>query len=375
LISPSVPPQNRTVDFAIFGGGLAGLSTAISLLDRGKSVVLLDSKAIGAGASGAIAGMINPATGRRATKAWRVEDSYPAVKELLDRMQETTAGRLYENTGVLRPAQTEKMHRQMREQFEKTDWPKDWVHWLSSEEISQRHPGIHCVKGGLWIPIGLMVRMPDYLTAMHRWINQHPKGRVYIDPTIERTYVNGQWILKSDHLDEPLHPDIVIDAKGYGTVRSRDWDWLPLHPVKGQLGIFESEEPLSFSHSISSLGYMARYDDHTLVVGSTYEHDFADVEPTTEAIPRLREKLTRTLPDIADQFTTKQIWSGVRISTPNHKPILGAHPKHPSLFVYVGLGSKGLLYSKFGADLLSDLILDEQAIPDKFAITRLKQRP
>jgi gamma-glutamylputrescine oxidase len=45
-------------DVCIIGGGLAGLATALGLLDRGKSVILLEQKSIGWGASGRNGGFV-----------------------------------------------------------------------------------------------------------------------------------------------------------------------------------------------------------------------------------------------------------------------------------------------------------------------------
>jgi glycine/D-amino acid oxidase-like deaminating enzyme len=351
------------------------MATAITLLDRDYSVLVIDNKAVAGGASGAIAGMINPATGRRATKVWRVEQSYPTIRTLLDRVQQYTSTRLYESTGVLRPAQTDEMYEQMLAQYEKTDWPDNWVSWLDTDQMERKHPGIHCIKGGLWISVGLMVRMPSFLQAMHTLITTHDYGELYIDPHLERSYVNGRWIIKSRHLSNKIYADHVIDTKGFGAVTDRDWDWLPLHPVKGQLLHLVSPDPLPFTHSISSLGYMARYSDHELIVGSTYEHHFTDTEPTIDARPKLFEKVERTLPKLAPKLSIRQQWSGVRISSPQHKPILGNHPKHPSLSTMIALGSKGLLYCKYGAELLVDHILDGTPIPNTVSIQRLPQSP
>jgi glycine/D-amino acid oxidase-like deaminating enzyme len=267
------------------------------------------------------------------------------------------------------------MYEQMHDTYHKTSWPKGWVYWLDAEQIEQKHPGINCLKGGLWIPVGLMVRMHSFLQAMHSLITSQRRGDLYIDPHIERSYVNGQWIIKSDHLDHKVYADHVIDTKGFGAVTDRDWNWLPLHPIKGQLLHLVSPDPLPFEHSISSLGYMARYSDHELIVGSTYEHHFIDTEPTVDVRPKLFGKIERTLPYLASKLSIRQQWSGVRISAPQHKPVAGNHPKHPSLSTLVALGSKGLLYSKYGAELLVDHIIDGASIPEEISIQRLSQSP
>jgi len=57
--TPSIQPVPRQVDFAIVGAGFTGLAAAawLRLLDPGKSVIVIESERIGAGASGRTGGM------------------------------------------------------------------------------------------------------------------------------------------------------------------------------------------------------------------------------------------------------------------------------------------------------------------------------
>ncbi|PPC86364.1 MAG: FAD-dependent oxidoreductase, partial [Hyphomicrobium sp.] len=43
---------NVAADIAVIGGGFSGVATALTLAERGYSVVLVESRRIGAGASG-----------------------------------------------------------------------------------------------------------------------------------------------------------------------------------------------------------------------------------------------------------------------------------------------------------------------------------
>jgi len=48
----------------------------------------------------------------------------------------------------------------------------------------------------------------------------------------------------------------------------------------------------------------------------------------------------------------KSQWAGVRASTPDKMPIIGPHKTVKNLYLLAGLGSKGLLYSAYLADML-----------------------
>lgn len=50
----------REVEFAVLGGGLAGLATALRLRERGAQVVVLEAERVGFGASGRNAGFLSP---------------------------------------------------------------------------------------------------------------------------------------------------------------------------------------------------------------------------------------------------------------------------------------------------------------------------
>src|ERR1700674_4060994 len=50
----------KTADACVVGGGLAGIATALELLRRGRSVILLEAERIAWGASGRNGGFVGP---------------------------------------------------------------------------------------------------------------------------------------------------------------------------------------------------------------------------------------------------------------------------------------------------------------------------
>jgi gamma-glutamylputrescine oxidase len=94
--SPVRPPLDREIetDVCVVGGGLAGLSTALSLAERGKSVVVLEARRAAWGASGRNGGFVGAgyaADVDRVVKRVGLEAArrlYAFSREAVDRIQE-----------------------------------------------------------------------------------------------------------------------------------------------------------------------------------------------------------------------------------------------------------------------------------------------
>tara|TARA_R100000908_G_scaffold65423_1_gene56201 strand:+ start:56445 stop:57545 length:1101 start_codon:yes stop_codon:yes gene_type:complete len=358
------------VDFAVIGAGVAGLAIARSLIQKGKSVCLVDTRDIAAGASGTPLGLINPATGRYGSKVWEAENCLNAVAKDLQEVQSSAPNRFYKNTGILRPAQDEKMVRRMRENVDKNDWPEGWCSWLDEAEVKDINPNLNCMGGAMWLPKGLTVNVGEYLKAKAKFLT-HKGLSVKTGRQYELSLDKGQPIFKFDDGDT-IHANSVVFAAGYETSTSKYWAFLPLHSIKGQVATFTSPEADNFDYSLSALGYIASISDSRFIAGSTYEHHFDDLEPDKEGLKYLKNRLGGVYPALFEKARLISQWAGVRASTPNRKPFLGQHPEIKNFYVFTGLGSKGLMYSEYMGNLLCEHILDEKRIPENLNVDRIE---
>lgn len=356
-------------DYCILGAGIAGLSLADALSEHDLSSVVIEKNTIGSGASGTPGGLVNPATGRRAKKTWKAEQCYQAIAANLEKVQSHSDTSFYRNNGLLRPALLEKMARKMKEEHENTPWPDGWCQWKSREEIQDIHPGIKCVNGGLWLPIGLTVDIGSYMKAYGRYL-EHIGINIVCAEDPYPISEDDHWLLELDEIT--IKADHLVFATGHTIATSPFWDWIPLDLIKGQVAKFKKESgSLSFSHSISSLGYIARLDEEdTFIQGSTYEHDYPHINPDAKGESYLKKRLRRTLPQLEEQSKLVDQWAGVRTSTPNYKPILGLHPAYSNLHLFSGLGSKGLLFGKFLAEQYADHLTNGTSLPPEVDINR-----
>lgn len=360
-------------DFCILGAGLAGLSVAKELSSiPDVNVIVIDPHGIGGGASGSPIGLANPATGRFATKSWRAEDSIEAIRSNLVDVSPYSSEKLFSRSGVIRPAMDSKIARRMQENIESNNWPEDWCEWLSEDEIKTRFPDLHSEYGGVWVSTGITIAIPKYLQALSGYLKENgveilEKKKFELDCSF------GSWNFKLSNGTQ-FKAEHLITTAGIKTKEFDFWKELPLHPVKGQVAIFECEDSFPYKAAVSALGYFASLDSKTFVAGSTYEHNFTHEEVDLQGKEFIEKRMLRVMPQLKGKYKLIDQWSGVRASTPDRMPIIGRHPSIENCSVFTGLGSKGLLYSSLLAKEISRFLIDHSALSSEISLERFNSK-
>jgi len=348
-----------TFDYCVLGAGLAGLSIADKLSEHNYKVAVIDPKGIAAGASGVPIGLVNPATGRYASMSWKGIECYNAILKTLEQVQARTKTILFSKPGVIRPAISEEYALKMKTVHAETDWPEGWCYWLDRDEVAERFPGLKCVGGGIWLPIDLNVRMPQFLEAYSDMLRER-EVQFHTSEPYTLTQAGEHWNINlADKTN--IEAKNIITTAGSKSCDVQQWSFLPLHPIKGQIIILKTKEPFPYSSTVYASGYSTKFDKNSFAAGSTYEHDFTDEEPDSEGLDRILGNLSIVLPDVKESILETKQWAGIRASTPNRLPILGRHPKFKNSYIFTGLGSKGLLFSSYLAEQLYNYI--EHSIP------------
>ncbi|MEX1121288.1 MAG: FAD-dependent oxidoreductase [Balneolales bacterium] len=352
----------------MLGAGLAGLSLADSLNDKGHRVLVVDKGAIGSGASGTPVGLVNPATGRKANLSWEAETCHQVISNNLDKVQETVKHPFFSRSGVLRPAMDDKMYTHFRNAYERDNWPTGWCTWMSADEVRETNPYLVETNGGLMIHAGMSVRVPEYLTAYSAMLEK--KGVTILSHQNYQLIPDGpHWQISSDQTGT-LKSSSVVFAGGHAVEQTLYWRDMPVHPVKGQISRYWSSDRLSWEIPVAAFGYFAPYGENEFVTGGTYEHDFDDEQFDEKGVDILEGKVRKTMPTLLDKSTLMGQWAGVRASTPNRLPIIGPHKDQPNLHIFTGLGSKGLLYSKHVAELLAKYLVEGKDLPEELSTGR-----
>jgi glycine/D-amino acid oxidase-like deaminating enzyme len=313
---------------AIIGAGLAGLALSWHLSRLGAAVTLFDPKGIGGGASQVSTGLLHPFPGRLALRSWNAALGMMRTEELLEIATKAQGRAVFEKTGLFRPAVTEA---QRRDFFLRAQEDADAI-W-------QEHP----VFGpGLWIPKGITVYSSLYLQGLWK--------------ACPEAAFSSERIVSLEQLDTYDH---IVIAAGFETLQFKECSHLPLKMTKGQVLLCRWNKRLE--HSVCSQGHITPTEDPDLCyIGSTYERAFTHGRVEAEKALALQEKAALFYPE-ARKFEVVEIRAGVRIS-----PIDGYRPIAAQLsekvWVFTGLGSRGLLYHALLGKELAEKICAKAAL-------------
>lgn len=358
-------------DIVIFGAGLSGLSAANYLLKEENRILLIDPQTgpLGTDFPG---GLVNPATGKRATPGWRGQLCYHALRSHIETLSKSSPDHpLYMDSGVLRPALTEMLAENFAKSLQTNDWPDGWLRWVDADQIARDYPDIAPNHGGLQIQAGYTVYVNRYLATYRNWLRERGASLLHGHATYEPpTSSRPTFAIRTE--DEALcTSDQVLVAAGVNSVRFPGWKALKIHPVKGQMVLYESTKTLPWNCAVSAKGYSLRIGLKKLLAGSTYEHHFDDLETTDEAFERVTSYLKQTFPHRVGTLNRSAQYCGVRVTTPNRLPVIGEHPEQDGLFIYTGMNSKGLLFSEYTGQLLAQHITRGESIPEELSVGRL----
>jgi glycine/D-amino acid oxidase-like deaminating enzyme len=344
-------------DSLIVGGGLAGACAALWLSERG-TVTVLEAEGLAAGASGAAAGLVNPFMGRKAKPAWRFDEALDALHATLDRAGSSA---LFRSDGLLRPARDAAQADTFRQ---RADALPDRAAWHSPGALGERYPDLDAPHGGLWLPEGGAVDLTAVVEALLR-------AAVANGATVRTGAEVTGWEEVGDRVvvttvDPEVEARRVVLALGDGFRHFGELAALPLHRIKGQTIRIARPAGLGALPPLSGFGYVVPQGD-TLVVGSTYEHDFEDVEPSAAQSEVLLAKAARMVPDLAGARVL-DARAGVRVTvprthSPQRLPLLGPLPGRERVWTLTGLGSKGLMMAPLLARALPDYLDDPSRVP------------
>lgn len=325
---------------AIIGAGFAGLATAWHLLQHQDKipleVTIFDSSGFGGGASGIAAGLLHPFSGLHAKLNRFGWEGYEETSLLLDAAKKALNSQVFSSSPLLRIALTKEQQddylecslKHTRVDFLKEDECQKLISYLSP------HPGILIQDAKTIYP-------KPYLEGLFL-------ACLALNAKFEQVQINN---LKE--LDRFTH---TIVAAGAGISLFKELQEIPFSFTKGQ--ILELEWPNHLPPlpvALNSKSYLIMSQDQkSCIAGATFERNYTTKSPDQKkAEAEIMPKIEALIPALknAKIISCK---TAFRVSSKNHLPFV--EKINERLFVFTGLGSKGLLYHSLYAKKLVKIL-------------------
>jgi glycine/D-amino acid oxidase-like deaminating enzyme len=334
---------NRAYDYLIVGQGIAGTVLAYLLWQQGKSVCILDDNPEFS-SSKVAGGLYNPLTGQRITKTWLAEEMFPEVEPFYQGIEQQLHTKFLHPLVIYRPFLSEEAQQKAFTRLQ----PSDIAQYIKPDtQHSDYSAWVHNPWGGFET---LQCGYLDTATFLREM-------RIFFEKQgmIENTRLDySQLNISPESIEyKGITSKKLIFCEGHIGLKNPFFSGLPLIPVKGEL--LRIAAPDLPRHLIFNNGsvFTVPLPDGTFRVGATYAWEFPDENPTPQAREYLEAQLRLLL---KMPFEVLEHTAGVRPTVKGRRPLLGVHAKHRNLFIFNGLGAKGVSQAPYWAKHFCDYL-------------------
>jgi glycine/D-amino acid oxidase-like deaminating enzyme len=315
--------------YLIVGQGLAGTILAHHFLAARIPFEIWDAPTVFFNSSQAAGGIFNPVTGRKLEKTWLAEELFAYLPSFYKSLEQTLQASFFHPMPLFRPFANAEMRS-----------------WLEDRRAQIDHDYLAWTEDGVWV-------------REAGWVDVYELVRV------SRVYFQSLGIFQERAYSESDTFERVIFCEGFHGQQNPLWSKLPFLPAKGELMLFESEQP-STEYILNKNGFILPLSGNQFKVGATYRWDEFSNSETADAQTELKGKLNSMGVDTYSYLETRV---GVRPATQDRRPFIGMHPQLP-YGIFNGFGSKGVSLTPYFAHAFVEEIQGLKELPLDVSIRR-----
>lgn len=327
----------RKIDYLIIGQGIAGTMVAHAARQHGLSIHVIDQPQPQS-ATKVSAGLMNPITGRKFVKSWRVDELLPAARLAYAHLGEQLGrGASY---FAPRPIIRALAHPKDANNWEVRASIPGYGPYISDEGTAGPYTdrivpatGYGVVQGGGRVAVQAL--LADFRAMLRA------EGRL---TEAAMDYEALRWEAGGVHY-QGLEARYVVCCEGIGVQANPYFNYLPVQGNKGEvlrirIPGFVPDRILKQQLFLVPLG------GDEFWVGSTYFNTFEAVTPSERGREALLQKLERLL---RVPYEVLEHQAAVRPTVPDRRPLIGRHPAYEQLVLFNGMGTKGASLAPYWA--------------------------
>lgn len=343
----------KNVDYIIVGDGYAALFFAHQLIISKKSFVLFSEEK--KSASQISAGIINPVVLKKFTTFWKAQEQIDFLKMTLQQIEEYTK----ENYLIEAP-----IHRIFHDEKEQQLWLKKCENDDLKNFLDKNFDRLNGVKN-------------DYLSGKVR-----KSARLDVSGFFSGMFKflkNGEYIVKEKfnytelNVSESTYKNFkyknVLFCEGMGVKENPFFADIPVNPNKGHHIKVELSKPISGNITIKKKHFLFPLNEKIYFYGGTYDREQLHHQIDDSAVEQLMNGLKEFYPD---KFSLSEVNFGLRPTVKDRRPIIGKHHKYGNMYVFNGLGARGILNGCYFSKSLYDFIENNIPLHEEVSLDRFK---
>lgn len=336
-------PQHTQQKIAVIGAGIAGLSVAWSLAQRGHQITIYEQTSPLSGASGNPLALLNPklspitqTTEHLMTLAWQHALRYYPQFEAFKAIE----------VNQIDIKHSEKLATLAQQ------YPENLLNFQTAQQsqLETEYASLKLIQAGTIQP-----------HLLRDQILRHPQI------TLVSACVTGL-IETSDHIQIMQHTECLMQADHAVVCAAKNSQSLfaqypVLKPIRGQVSWCEQPTQVSLNQQAYSYGgYCAPLNNEQLIFGASFYPQRDDVDVLEADHHHNFELMRSVFPKLANALPPVQTWQGrasIRAQTADYLPLVGQLEQDSKIFTLAGLGSKGFLFAPLCSEIIAALLLKE----------------
>lgn len=343
-------------DFLIVGRGLAASVLMHTFKKHSISFTAIGNQHLSS-CSSVAAGIWNPIVFKRLTKSWLADDLISFLLPFYSDCESEMETSFVKLRAIVKPF-TEEQERMLwlrKSETELLNFIKSPMDEQITAEISQcKVPnGYGTVNQAGNINVKLFIESSAAFFSKHIYddVFDHNLLKIYSDRVCYKYFEFKN----------------IIFCEGFLVKDNPFFNWIPLKPAKGEILTIKMQNFRLKETIFNKNGFILNTGEDEYKAGATYAWDDLSQEPTKRRMNELRLKINQ-MTDHSYRVVSHE--AGIRPSSVDRRPIIGAHPTYSSLFVFNGLGTKGVMLAPYFANNFVNFYLKKEPLNESVHVKR-----
>jgi len=306
---------------------------------------LIINKDLPGASSKVAAGVVNPVTGKRLVKSWIINELNQSSDAFYTQIELLSKQTFFHKKDILRVFKNyqeqndfiSKSSEAAYENYLKEESDESVLQYLENDFGSGTIAQSACLDAGLFLDAAKNILQ---------------KKASFIDNefSFDELEINNPIVWKN--ISAAISCKSIIFCEGYRMKDNPLFNYLPLAPLKGEFLLIRADG-LPRTKMIKKGVIIVPYKENLFWIGSTYDREELSLKNTESGVQGLKTKLASVL---NTPYTVEETGFGIRPTVVDRRPLIGEHPQHKNVFVFNGLGSKGVSLAPFFAQHFVDYL-------------------